>query len=224
MHPLKETSTLRASVLCENLFARLAPVYQECKRRNCSFQDRFWLVAYKFSFSFDVHGSVSHECFLISFWELILSLMRWQVLHTANTSEKMKTYGVEIWISLHLGSRPMCTWKAECLVIKSLWAAAFIQELQSLPKIKIAFVSWSLCAVENSLLTSYVQGAWKVGLRWVSVRWKYCPQPLSLWEHKTHLSLSACRCFVSNYIFPYPQDQFSQIIYFLYLLPYLVKT
>lgn len=93
--------------------------------------------------------------------------MRWQVVHMANASEKMKTYGVEIWISLHLGSGPTHTWKAECLVIKSLWAAAFVQELQRLPKIKIVFVSWNLYVVENSVLTSYGQDTLKVGLRWV---------------------------------------------------------
>jgi hypothetical protein len=69
----------------------------------------------------------------------------------------MKTHGVEISISLHLGSGPPCTWKAEYVVIKSLWAAAFFQELQSLPKIKIVFVSWNLCVVENSVLPSYGQ-------------------------------------------------------------------
>lgn len=78
---------------------------------------------------------------------------------TANASEKMKTYGVEISIPLHLGSDPTCTWKPECVVIKSLQAAAFGQELQRLPKIKIVFVSWNPRVVENSVLTSYGQGA-----------------------------------------------------------------
>lgn len=78
---------------------------------------------------------------------------------TENASEKMKTYGVEIPISLHLGSAPTCTWKPECAVIKSLWAAAFLQELQRLPKIKILFVPWHLRVVKNNVLTSYGQVA-----------------------------------------------------------------
>lgn len=62
---------------------------------------------------------------------------------TANASEKLKMYGVEISIASHLGSDPTRTWKPECVLIMSLRAAAFGHELQRLPKINIVFVSWN---------------------------------------------------------------------------------